>query len=203
MSDSNKFSHNPTNKKSQNLSENELTEHVKWHIDRYDRLRTSTSTRASVLLSANAALISGILLLTNHYLRVIFNITPLLVDITFALIGMLCVALVLRSLWGCIDAIAARKTTRSLHAAEIPSRFLFNWGDTLRSVDGYSNFSQSIKKLTEEDILNHATSELWSDILQHSKRHSRLRMAISYFRYTVISFFILATLIFASTTIWQ
>lgn len=184
----------------QNLSElmsnEDLLNLMKWHIDRYDRLRSSTSVRASVLLSANAVLATGAMILVNYHLQVDGGHRILWVECLFGALAVLALSLIMRSLWGCINAIAARKTTRAIHSAEIPSRFLFNWGDTLKSVDGHSDFVRKVTELTPNSILRHAVSELWTDILQHSQRHRHLRVGISTFRYCVVAILGLATFTF-------
>lgn len=169
------------------MSSSDLLDLAKWHIDRYDRLRSSTSVRASVLLSANAVLATGSLILVNYHLQTAGTSRVLWIESLFGVLAVLTMSLILRSLWGSINAIAARKTTRSLHSAEIPSRFLFNWGDTLRSVDGHSDFARRVGDLSLDAILGHAVAELWTDILQHSQRHRHLRSAINTFRYCVMS----------------
>ncbi|MGW2508491.1 hypothetical protein ACWC0A_03470 [Streptomyces scopuliridis] len=176
----------------------DLLDLMKWHIDRYDRLRSSTSVRASVLLSANAVLATGSLILVNYHLQTVEAPPALWVEALFGTLAVLTLSLILRSLWGSINAIAARKTTRALHSAEIPSRFLFNWGDTLKAVDGHSDFARKVGALGLDSILGHAVAELWTDILQHSQRHRHLRSAINTFRYCVMSLLALAAFTFVS-----
>ncbi|MFD7129439.1 MULTISPECIES: hypothetical protein [Streptomyces] len=178
------------------VSGEELLDLAKWHIDRYDRLRSSTSVRASVLLSANAVLATGSLILVNYHLQVGAERRIFWVELLFAVLAVLTLSLIVRSLWGCINAIAARKTTRALHPSEIPSRFLFNWGDTINSVDGHSDFARKVADLSLDSILGHALSELWTDILQHSQRHRHLRSAIGAFRYCIMTILLLAAFTF-------
>lgn len=180
------------------MSGPEVLDLTKWHIGRYDRLRSSTFVRASVLLSANAVLATGSLLIVSYHLQTVGSPRRLWAECLFCALAVLALALILRSLWDSINAIAARKTTRTLHAAEIPSRFLFNWGDTLKSVDGHSSFARKVGELSLDAALGHATAELWTDILQHSQRHGYLRSAISTFRYCVITLLILAAFTFAA-----
>lgn len=180
------------------MSSSDLLDMTKWHIDRYDRLRSSTSVRASVLLSANAVLATGSLILVNYHLQTTRAPRTLWIESLFGTLAVLTLSLILRSLWGSINAIAARKTTRALHAAEIPSRFLFNWGDTLKSVDGHSDFARKVGALSQDSVLGHAVAELWTDILQHSQRHRHLRSAINTFRYCVMSLLGLAAFTFAA-----
>jgi hypothetical protein len=177
-----------------NLDPSQLLDLLRWHIDRYDRLRASTSTRASILLSASSVLLTGMILLVNYRLqqRQEHPIGP--IDIAVLAVLLLTIALSLGSITNCVNAIAARKTTRSLHKDEIPNRFLFNWGDTRRAVDGYTSFAAQVTALDVDAIVGHATAELWTDILQHGRRHKYLRTGINLFRYGIVSFLTFAAL---------
>ncbi|MFI1183380.1 hypothetical protein ACH4UT_28065 [Streptomyces sp. NPDC020799] len=134
----------------------------------------------------------------NYHLQTIKETRTLWIECLFGTLATLTLALILRSLWGSINAIAARKTTRALHPAEIPSRFLFNWGDTLKSVDGHSDFARKVGELSLDSILGHAVAELWTDILQHSQRHRHLRSAINTFRYCIMTLLGLAAFTFVA-----
>ena len=168
-------------------TDKELLDLIKWHIDRYDRLRSSTSARASALLSANAILFAGVALIANLKIHERATI-PAWSKWAFTVFLVVTIAFILVALWRCAGAIAARRTSRSLSIGEIPDRFLFNWGDTLRRVDGCSNFVQRAKELTYAQIVNDGLAELWTDIRQHSNRHRHLRAAISVFQVAVASF---------------
>ncbi|MDV9195522.1 hypothetical protein [Streptomyces sp. Wh19] len=186
----------PAQKLEEPMSGSDLLDMTKWHIDRYDRLRSSTSARASVLLSANAVLATGSLILVNYHLQTTKGSRAVWIESLFCALATLTLSLILRSLWSSVNAIAARKTIRVLHSTEIPSRFLFNWGDTLKSVDGHSDFVRKVKDLDLDSILGHAAAELWTDILQHSQRHRHLRSAINTFRYCVMALVGLAAFTF-------
>ncbi|MFD5000579.1 hypothetical protein [Streptomyces buecherae] len=134
----------------------------------------------------------------NYHLQTSRGSWSLWGEICFGALTTLTLALILRSLWGCINAIARRKTIRVLHAAEIPSRFLFNWGDTLKSVDDQNSFAREIRELSLDAALGHAVAELWTDILQHAQRHQHLRSAISTFQYCVIALLGLASFTFTA-----
>jgi hypothetical protein len=175
-----------------NLTTPELLDVIRWNIDRYDRLRSSTSSRASILLSANSVLLAGVVLLINYRLQTNYSHHLTYRDGILAATAILTATLIFMSIMKCINAIAARKTTRALHSREIPSRFLFNWGDTIGSVDGYSSFANKVTSLNHEDILGYAVAELWTDIIQHRDRHGYLRAGIGIFRYCTFSFLALA-----------
>ena len=159
---------------------------LQWHIDRYDRLRSSTSARAAVLLSADAALLAGSIVLSSSYLGTPGNASWAIWAMKMGAIGALILGLV--SISYCTNAIAAWRTTRRLHAKEIPSRFAFNWGDTVSAVDGFSNFAATLSTLDSRQIAENGAAELWTAILQHKRRHKHLRYGIHAFRAATLFF---------------
>jgi hypothetical protein len=165
----------------------DLLEFCRWNIDRYDRLRSSTSTRASVLLSGSAVVLTGVILLVNLRLQSADDRYADFLDWVFVLMAAMTATLVVGAIASCVSAIASTRTARHLHQDEIPSRFIFNWRDTLRSVDGCSSFIAAAQALTRQAVVRHALAELWTDILQHSRRHRHLRRGIQLFRYCVAS----------------
>ena len=170
---------------------------IQWHIDRYDRLRASTSSRAAVLLSANTLLLAGLALITNFHVntrRQLAAVWSLL--LLFPLIFTL--GLVLLSMWACIGAIAStrkRKTNRNTLKASLPNRFVFNWSDTVKTTVDHQGFAAKLLGSDYDDVLTAATAELWTDVRQHSQRHKHLRRGVAFFQICVLSFFLLAMLI--------
>ncbi|WP_344450994.1 hypothetical protein, partial [Actinocorallia aurantiaca] len=94
----------------------------------------------------------------------------------------------------CVGAIAAyrsKKTSRQIFREELPSRFIFNWGDTLRSSASYEAFYAKLTSRSNNDILRSASAELWTVIFQHSKKHKNFRMGVRFFRSSLILFLLL------------
>jgi hypothetical protein len=169
---------------------------VQWNISRYDAIRNSTASRASLLVSADALLLTGSALLLNFYaqgaggdwLRDASNVAFLLV-FTATLVALI------SSIWFCVGAIAAyktSKTSRNEFTESIPSRFLFNWGDTLRAGRKYEEFYSHLIRLSDDDILQAASTELWTAVYQHARKHRNLRMGIRLFRASLVFFVLLA-----------
>jgi uncharacterized membrane protein YidH (DUF202 family) len=144
--------------------------------------------------------LAGVVLLANLYVQSRSGSYRSYLNVASIIMIAVTVILVFTSVMNCINAIAARKTSRSIHADEIPSRFLFNWGDTIRCVDGYSNFVATVTSEDYNAILGHAIAELWTDIMQHKRRHGYLRNGVSIFRYCIASFVVLAGVILAAVS---
>ncbi|MBW4721747.1 hypothetical protein [Saccharothrix obliqua] len=166
---------------------------IQWQIDRYDRMRASTSSRAAVLLSADAALLAASILEANAFLQA--SGIAFWVVLLMRTLSVVTIVLTVVSLTFCTNAVAAWRTTRRMHRKEIPSRFMFNWGDTLASVDGYSNFATTVTAQSIDDVHKSAMAELWTAILQHQRRHKHMRYGIHTFRFALISFVAAAVLV--------
>lgn len=165
------------------FSNRELLAFLQWNVDRYDRLRASTSTRASVLLTANFALVAGTML----------DLTRRLEDasIPHGLLGTLAVVTLsfsASSISMAIGATVTWRTTRNIHGNIVPQRFLFNWGDTIRAINGFTQFEHQIAELTYPRALQCGAAELWTNMLQYQRRHKYLRWAIHAFRLAVLFF---------------
>jgi hypothetical protein len=145
-----------------------------------------------VLLSANAALTAGTIVLTNSRLSLAAPVVAakMFLEALAAVTIALCVVSIALS----VNAIAAWRTIRTLHGNEIPSRFLFNWGDTLSTVDGFSSFRAAVVPSRYQDLIDYGVAELWTSILQHRRRHKFLRYGIHAFRLAVACFSALAAL---------
>lgn len=184
----------PSGERSGDWVEEKLTL-VQWNIARYDQIRSSTGSRAALLVSANALLLTGTTVLLNAYNGKKWPDgwldRSLVLAFVVALISTLTATLA--SIWHCIGAISAyrtHKTSRRTFQSRLPSRVIYNWGDTLRIGD-YDEFSRLLHALTPEDALSAASAELWSAIYQHSKKHRYLRVGIRLFRVALVAFFLL------------
>ncbi|TKK86462.1 hypothetical protein FDA94_21855 [Herbidospora galbida] len=173
-------------------SELESLELVMWMINRYDLLRSSTASRATLLVSANTFLLTGTALLLTVYGNARPN-EPSWLSIAFIGFFFATISAILASIWDCVSAIAAQKTSRSVTPSAIPSRFAFNWGDTLKEVSTFSDFSTRLTEANLQDKLGFAVSELWTAINQHKRKHRHLRRGVRLFRISLLLFLILTT----------
>jgi hypothetical protein len=175
---------------------------VKWNITRYDQIRASTASRASLLVSANALLLAGTTLLLNGYdiSDAHKNWKQHAITICFALAVVTTFTSIAISIWYCVGAVSAykrRRTSRQVFRNKLPSRFIFNWGDTLRTSEDFQAFLSTLRSSTSEDTLKAASAELWSVIYQHSTKHRSLRMGIRFFRFSLLAFVALAIMALA------
>jgi hypothetical protein len=149
---------------------------ARWHIDRYDKLRTLTASRAAVLLSANALILAVIALLAPLFLQEsMIGGRPAAVALSIA--ALIVVALVSASVSFALAAMLNVRPSRKLFAADVPPSLVYSHGDTLRTFQTFAEFEEFFDNTFIDDELRHATSALWSGLNAHGYRFQRLRRA--------------------------
>jgi hypothetical protein len=166
---------------------------LKWHLDRYDRLRSSTVTRASVVLSAGAILSAGNAVLLGQILgssAVWLDRWGWLLAISAA--TMMTALLVMTSIITAAGALLTGRRSRDAIPAlhDVPVGLIFNSSDTIDEVRDFAAFRaaarQSIQESTEA-----AEVDLWVCIHQHRHRYRRLRQAVRFLRWAAVAFLLL------------
>lgn len=157
---------------------------LRWHIDRYDRLRASTASRAAVVLSASALLSAANAVIIAQVLGTRFTPVPsalLAFCVLPSLAGFVLVVLAV------VHATGVLVTTRNSRAlltgpAAPPPGPVFNRSDTLGLFATYAEFSTAVDMQDEAAIIEAAKAELWIVIHQHSYRYAELRSAVRLLR---------------------
>jgi len=148
-----------------------------WLIERYDELRSSTASRASIVLSAAAILITGSSFLFEKFLVLIPQIS-LIERVVLIFVFLLSLTFQLASIGSSASAIVnVWKKSRKMIGGEIPPRLLFNARDTIETYETLEKFEQEFKSTDEEQILSFALGELWTITNSHHKRYQILRRA--------------------------
>ncbi|MFD9697983.1 hypothetical protein [Lentzea sp. NPDC059081] len=165
---------------------------TKWHLDRYDRLRASTATRASVVMSAGALLSAGNAVVLTHLLSVPAGRFSawLLICFTIGLAGSAC--LVVMSLIRAAGVLVTIKDSRTMFASQqqLPPSFLFNGPYTVEHFGAFEDFWSHSRAQNLDDILQAAHVELWLVIKQHRHRYQKLREAVRRLRWAAIAFLV-------------
>jgi hypothetical protein len=168
----------------------EKIELVKWHINRYDRLRGSTTNRAAVVLSAGAILSAGVAVALSQLLSNSAELKGW--PLTVFSVGAAATALLLvLSLILAMDALISLR--RSIQLLPDPTRprgagLIFDGADTIDGLKSFADFSNALKTEVHEQTLDRALAELWTLIRQHRHRYRRLRGAVRALRYAAILF---------------
>lgn len=163
---------------------------LRWHLDRYDRLRASTASRASVVLSAGAILSAA----NAVVLARLIDSTDVRIGTELALIlgsGLLIsIGLVVLSLILATGVLVTPKPSRDTFrdARDLPPALVFNPTDTLRELKTYDDFRSNVESQPYRAILAAAQLELWIGIRQHRHRYLRLRAATRVLRWAAMAF---------------
>ena len=161
-----------------------------WHLDRYDRLRSSTTGRASVVLSAGAILFAGNAIILSALLQQAVDEFPRWWSAAFTVATLACSALVILSLVRAADVLVTAQDSRTLlnRNDSIPSGLVFNGSDTVREIATFGRFQEVLEEQTPAQIVEAAQVELWIGIRQHRLRYERLRLAVRLLRWAAVAF---------------
>ena len=168
-------------------SEEQLLDAARWHILRYDQLRASLASRASFVVSADAALIAGVTFLfswtASHH---VYGGTA-----SIALIGMgMLIALVFAvlSVRSASRALLSSRSWRTLFGAEPPPSLFYQHTDTIRAAPEYTQFSAAFKGQSVRSELDSAVVNLWVVLQTHAYRYRFLRVATNELQIATLAF---------------
>jgi hypothetical protein len=170
---------------------------LRWHLDRYDRLRASTASRASVVLSAGALLSAGNAVIISQLLSSRAEPIPSPVLGLCMAVALCSAAFVVLALHRASGVLVTMRSSRAMLDRDltIPSGIPFNGTDTLGRMNSFSEFSALVSAQTEAEIMVAGHVELWIGINQHRYRYLRLRDAVRFLRFAAIVFFLALTTI--------
>ncbi|MER5520807.1 hypothetical protein [Streptomyces sp. NPDC002763] len=165
---------------------------MQWHLDRYDRLRASTASRASVVLSAGAILSAGNAVVLA---RLIDGPDPRIGSALALLFGaglLTSTALVVMSLIFATGVLVTSKASRETFSdgRDLPLALTFNPSDTVRELRTYTDFKSAVAGQDFTAMLEAAQVELWIGIRQHRLRYLRLRSAARVLRWAAVTFLV-------------
>lgn len=164
---------------------------IKWHIVRYDQLRTSTANRASVVLSAGALLSAGNAVVLSELFANPKIVKGLFLPIYSAGI-VASLSLIVLSLISATGVLVSLHVTRKLFPdKDLPPGFLFNATDTLRKSESFREFQRLVGSEDYSHILECAEVELWLVIQGYKYRYAKLRGSIRALRAAALVFLVL------------
>jgi hypothetical protein len=163
---------------------------IRWHLDRYDRLRASTASRASVVLSAGAVLLAGNALVLSQVIGRIPDSLPTWGLALFTAATTISAVLVVLTLLRASRVLVTGRDSRSMFGGpdSLPVSLVFNGTDTVDRLHSFDEFRGALGSQRAEDILEAAQVELWIGIQQHRHRYLRLRGAVRVLRYAGVAF---------------
>jgi len=166
----------------------EKIELVKWHIDRYDRLRASTASRASVVLSAGTILSAGNAVVLSQLLSSSGDIRGWLLAAFSTGIVASASLIVLAVIRATGVLVSLRLARRMFPADDLPAGLVFNATDTVHHLKSFTEFRALMESQDYAQILEAAQVELWIVVRQHRHRYSKLRGAVRALRRAALAF---------------
>jgi hypothetical protein len=166
---------------------------LKWHLERYDRLRASTASRASVVLSAGAILSAGNALAIGQLLGGSFDQFGRWLTMAFGVAALGNAILLVLSLIRATNVLVTRRASRAIfdNGPSLPPSLLFNGTDTVTHTPTFEAFRAVVAEQTERDILAAAQVELWVGIQQHRRRYAHLRASVRLLQYAAVTFLVI------------
>jgi hypothetical protein len=167
-------------------------EQAKWHLLRFDMLRATLANRAAVLLSSNAVVLTGTLLIVLRPEADLYGGTVMLGAIV--VVGIIAVILSGVSVAYSAAALANVRPWRSVTPGPVPLGTFFDASDTTARFSYQSEFRDAFIRLTRQDTLDHALATLWGIVTGYQRRYTYIRLAIRLL-FGSIAFFLLAVLV--------
>jgi hypothetical protein len=173
---------------------------LRFHIQRYDALRSSTANRASIVLAGTALVLASTSLLYSLDLRSVFHENLAL--ITFVVVLLLAVVLlIVACVWNAVRALVTLRGSRGLYG-DFPFRGLYNQTDIVTRCGSYDAFEQLLASYTYEVDFASAKADLWVGVSSHYLRYQRLRSAIRLLSAATLVFMVASTATLIASTLW-
>lgn len=175
-------------------------EAARWLIARYDTLRASLVSRAAVVLSANALVAAGALVLVSRA-----NGTDLIGgNLTSGVVVVLAAATLTMTALSIIKAAQCLVNLRPWRAAIVdpPERAaFFNGSDSISTFEDFERFGSHFVSVTDERLLQYALVELWQVTNGFYKRYQYIRAAVRLLLVEVATFLCSAVTLLVATYI--
>ncbi|MFZ3555854.1 hypothetical protein [Streptomyces sp. BH055] len=168
---------------------------LKWHLDRYDRIRDSTASRASVVLSAGAILSAGDAVVLARLLDGPVAHLGKWMSLLFGIGLLASIALIVLSLIRATGVLVTPRTNRLTRADthHLPPGLIFNYPDTVQELGAFDAFRTTIDTQDYQAMVQAAEMELWIIIRQHRHRYNHLCAATRLLRWAAAVFLLSAS----------
>lgn len=146
---------------------------LRWLIDRNDRLRSSYSSRALLVLTVNTFAV-GVLVLLAERFRLGFSGLPLVVwAVIFA------AAVVAGwSMYNAFRASVSFRKSRIAFPSGAKNRIFVHPDETFHEFKTYDAFASGLADKEVEELTERWSGELWVVLNQQSGRYAHLRLAV-------------------------
>lgn len=166
--------------------------HAKWLLERFDALRSTTSSRASVVISADAIIIAASTFIFDKIMPNPNWSMPIYIQNIFLIITFLTFLFAIASALCAVPAVAALGKFPKRES----SRLFFSSSETVERFRNKAprELTQTFQKLRTKELLELAFAELNENYLLHHKRYNWLRRSLTILYLALGSLFLLGTL---------
>ncbi|WP_030490737.1 hypothetical protein [Micromonospora chokoriensis] len=181
-----------------------LIETARWHITRYDGLRSSIANRASFVISANAVLIGGVALLFPSAINQdIYGGQVTVIAMGVAALGVLILAAT--SIVAATNALLAAKRWRDIYGSDPPPGMFYLHSDTLAVTPTFRDFGAAFAAQTASAERMSATVNLWVVLQTLNYRYRFLRRATRRLQYgfATLACSIAAVIVLSIIGLWR
>jgi hypothetical protein len=165
---------------------------LRWHLDRFDRARGFTVSRAAATVSAGAILSAGnaviLAQLLGNSLAGIHGWLLFSFSVAIAASASLTILVLVRATGALITARGFRETFR--HDG-VPPGLLFNGSDTVEHFKSFQNFRDVVESQNYQEILKAAQVEFWIVVHQHRCLYEKQRWAVRMLGWAAITFLLI------------
>ncbi|RJP49456.1 MAG: hypothetical protein C4583_12350 [Anaerolineaceae bacterium] len=166
------------------MTKKEKLEIVRWLLERNDHQRASVASRAAIVVSADALLISGATFLLDSTTS-----TNYLVVLQLMLIAFVCITIILLifSLMYATAGVIHWKIIREDVARDVHQRF-FCPHATVTTFKGFEEYESTFKKTSDEQLIKFALRRLWAMQNLFRSRYKTLQKAVLFLLLSVVPF---------------
>ncbi|WP_203823315.1 hypothetical protein [Actinoplanes palleronii] len=178
---------------------------LRWHLDRYDRLRASTVSRAAVVLSASGLVSAAFAVTITQLVGDRFAAVPIALYALCGVIALTGVVLVVVAIFHATDVLTTPRGSSAMFAQKgaIPSSPVFNSTQTARDIGSFAEFATVVDGQTGPRAAEAAKAELWICILQHRYRYEHMRRAVRFLRYAAAVLPVLVTAVIVLSAVYR
>jgi len=166
---------------------------LRWHLERYDRLRVSTASRAAIVLSAGAILSAGNAVVLSQVLNGSFDRYNRWLVLLFSAGVLVGAGLVILSIVRAANVLVTLRPSHDLFGDDrgLPPALLYNGSYTVTVAHTFEAFRTEVAAQTDAERVEAAQVELYVDIRQHRHRYAQLRAAVRSLRWAATVFLVL------------
>jgi hypothetical protein len=178
------------------METNECLTNVKWLIERFDELRSTTSSRAAIVISADALIVATATFVLDKTTLNANWVAPTDAQIVLLCCASLTFLCAVGSALCAAPAVATISKFSKKLGKDFPSRLFFSSSETVaRFKKDPRKLEQTFRELQTNEFLELALAELNASYIFHYERYNWLKRSMSLLCLALISLFALGIVV--------